>query len=136
MARATTNRNAARKSTHLMACAKTYYSEPLTLVQGDGAYVVDDEGRRYLDFFAGIAVLVVGHNHPKVRAAVHDQVDTLAHTSTLYLNEPMLDLAEKLVELAPPGLEKVFFGNSGTEPNEIGSGLARHFSKHKEFIAL
>jgi 4-aminobutyrate aminotransferase-like enzyme len=131
-----TSRGAARKAAYLMDCAKTYYPEPLTLVSGDGAYVTDDEGRRYLDFFAGIAVLVAGHNHPKVNAAVHDQVDKLVHTSTLYLNEPMLDLAEKLSELSPPGLDKVFIGNSGTEANELAAVLARHFTKHSEFIAL
>jgi 4-aminobutyrate aminotransferase / (S)-3-amino-2-methylpropionate transaminase / 5-aminovalerate transaminase len=130
------NRNAARKAAYLMDCAKTYYPEPLTLVSGDGAYVTDDEGRRYLDFFAGIAVLVAGHNHPKVKAAVHDQVDKIVHTSTLYLNEPMLDLAEKLSEISPPGLDKVFIGNSGTEANELAAVLARHFTKHSEFIAL
>ena len=131
-----TSRNAARKAAYLMDCAKTYYPEPITLVSGDGAYVTDDEGRRYLDFFAGIAVLVAGHNHAKVNAAVRDQVDKLVHTSTLYLNEPMLDLAEKLSELAPPGLDKVFFGNSGTEANELAAVLARHFTKRSEFIAL
>lgn len=136
MARVSTNRNAARKSAHLMACAKTYYSEPLTLVQGDGAYVVDDEGRRYLDFFAGIAVLVAGHNHPKVKAAVHDQVDKIVHTSTLYLNEPVLDLADKIAAMSPPGLDKVFVGNSGTEANELAAVLARHFTKRSEFISL
>jgi len=131
-----TSRNAARKSAYLMDCAKTYYPEPITLVSGEGAYVTDDEGRRYLDFFAGIAVLVAGHNHPKVNAAVHDQLDRIVHTSTLYLNEPVLDLAEKLSELAPPGLDKVFIGNSGTEANELAAVLARHFTKHSEFIAL
>ena len=131
-----TSRNAARKAAYLMDCAKTYYPEPITLVSGDGAYVTDQEGRRYLDFFAGIAVLVAGHNHPKVNAAVHDQVDKIVHTSTLYLNEPMLDLAEKLSELSPPGLDKVFIGNSGTEANELAAVLARHFTKHSEFIAL
>ena len=65
-----TSRSAARKAAYLMDCAKTYYPEPISLVSGDGAYVIDDEGRRYLDFFAGIAVLVAGHNHPKVTAAV------------------------------------------------------------------
>ena len=119
-----------------MDCAKTYYPEPLTLVSGDGAYVTDDEGRQYLDFFAGIAVVVVGHNHPKVKAAVHDQLDKLVHTSTLYLNEPMLDLAEKLADASPAGLDKVFIGNSGTEANELAAVLARHFTKHSEFIAL
>ena len=131
-----TSRNAARKAAYLMDCAKTYYPEPLTLVSGDGAYVTDDEGRRYLDFFAGIAVLVAGHNHPKVNAAVRDQLGKIVHTSTLYLNEPMLDLAEKLSELSPPGLDKVFIGNSGTEANELAAVLARHFTKHSEFISL
>jgi 4-aminobutyrate aminotransferase / (S)-3-amino-2-methylpropionate transaminase / 5-aminovalerate transaminase len=130
------SRNAARKSAYLMDCAKTYYPEPITLVSGDGAYVTDDEGRRYLDFFAGIAVLVAGHNHPTVNAAVRDQVDKIVHTSTLYLNEPMLDLAQKLSELSPPGLDKVFIGNSGTEANELAAVLARHFTKRSEFIAL
>ena len=132
----TASRNAARKSAYLMDCAKTYYPEPLTLVSGDGAYVTDDEGRTYLDFFAGIAVLVAGHNHPKVKAALHDQVDKLVHTSTLYLNEPVLDLAEKLSDASPSGLDKVFIGNSGTEANELAAVLARHFTKHSEFIAL
>lgn len=131
-----TNRNAARKAAYLMDCARTYYPEPITLVSGDGAYVTDDEGHRYLDFFAGIAVLVAGHNHPKVNAAVRDQLDKIVHTSTLYLNEPVLDLAEKLSELSPPGLDKVFVGNSGTEANELAAVLARHFTKRSEFIAL
>ena len=129
-------RNAARKAAYLMDCAKTYYAEPLTLVSGDGAYVTDDQGRRYLDFFAGIAVLVAGHNHPKIKAVVHDQADKIVHTSTLYLNEPVLDLAEKLSEASPPGLDKVFVGNSGTEANELAAVLARHFTKRSEFIAL
>ncbi len=128
--------SAARKAAYLMDCAKTYYPEPLTLVSGDGAYVTDEDGRRYLDFFAGIAVLVAGHNHPKIAAAVHDQVDKIVHTSTLYLNEPMLDLAEKLSNASPPGLDKVFIGNSGTEANELAAVLARHFTKSSEFIAL
>ncbi|MBV8365199.1 MAG: aspartate aminotransferase family protein [Candidatus Eremiobacteraeota bacterium] len=132
----TTSRNAARKAAYLMDCATTYYPEPLTLVSGEGAYVTDEEGRRYLDFFAGIAVLVAGHNHPQVSAAVHDQAGKLVHTSTLYLNEPVLDLAEKLSELSPPGLDKVFVGNSGTEANELAAVLARHFTKRSEFIAL
>ena len=119
-----------------MACQRTYYPKPLTLVKGEGAYVTDDEGRTYLDFFAGIAVLVVGHGHPEVRAAVHEQVDKLTHTSTLYLNEPLLDLAEKVASSAPQGMDKVFFGNSGTEANELAAVLARHFTGRKDFISL
>ena len=136
MARQAITRNAARAGAVLMECQKTYYPEPLTLVRGEGAYVTDEDGRTYLDFFAGIAVLLLGHNHPRVNAAVHDQVDKIVHTSTLYLNEPMLDLAEKLVAMSPAGLDKVFFGNSGTEANEIAAVLARHFTGRREFVTL
>src|SRR5215472_16931413 len=101
------SRNAQRKAESLMDCQRTYYPEPLTLERGDGAYVTDAAGRSYLDFFAGIAVLLVGHGHPKVRAAIHDQVDKLEHTSTLYLNEPMLDLAERLAGVSPAQPAKV-----------------------------
>src|SRR3979490_1187913 len=97
MATVSSGRNAARKARYLRECQRTLYPEPLTLVSGRGAYVTDDAGRSYLDFFAGIAVLLVGHSHPKVNEAVHDQINTLTHTSTLYLTEPMLDLAERLV---------------------------------------
>src|ERR1022692_3005769 len=136
MATVSAGRNAARKARYLMECQRTYYRDPLTLVSGRGAYVTDDAGRKYLDFFAGIAVLLVGHSHPKVNAAVHEQIDALTHTSTLYLTEPMLDLAERIVESAPAGLDKVFFGNSGTEANEVAAALARHFTGAKDFIAL
>lgn len=136
MAKTPAKRNAQRKSDVMMDCQRTYYREPLTLVRGDGVYVTDDTGRQYLDFFAGIAVLLVGHSHPKVRAAMHAQIDTLTHTSTLYLNEPMLDLAERLVNLAPQRPAKVFFGNSGTEANELAAVLARHFKGSNEFVTL
>ncbi|HKW45303.1 MAG TPA: aspartate aminotransferase family protein, partial [Candidatus Eremiobacteraceae bacterium] len=136
MATVSEGRNASRKARYLMECQRTYYREPLTLVSGRGAYVTDDAGRNYLDFFAGIAVLLVGHSHPKVNAAVHEQIDALTHTSTLYLTEPMLDLAERIVESAPAGLDKVFFGNSGTEANEVAAVLARRFTGAKDFIAL
>jgi 4-aminobutyrate aminotransferase-like enzyme len=136
MATVSPGRNAARKARYLMDCQRTYYPDPLTLVSGSGAYVTDDAGRSYLDFFAGIAVLLVGHSHPAVNRAVHEQIDELTHTSTLYLNEPMLELAERIVESSPPGLDKVFFGNSGTEANEVAAALARHFTGSKQFITL
>ncbi|MBC5805586.1 MAG: aspartate aminotransferase family protein [Candidatus Eremiobacter antarcticus] len=119
-----------------MPCQRTYYPEPLTLVSGDGVYVTDDAGRRYLDFFAGIAVLIIGHGNPKVRAALHEQVDKIVHTSTLYLNEPVISLADRIAGLSPAGMDSVFFGNSGTEANELAGVLARHFTGRKDFLAL
>lgn len=136
MAKMTARTNAQRKSDAMMECQRTYYREPLTLVAGDGMHVTDDSGRQYLDFFAGIAVMLVGHGHPRVRAALHDQVDKLTHTSTLYLNEPMLDLAERLAAIAPNRPAKIFFGNSGTEANELAAVLARHFKHSNQFVTL
>ncbi|MGD9990512.1 MAG: acetylornithine transaminase [Pseudonocardia sp.] len=102
-----------------------YGTPPLALVRGSGAEVWDADGRRYLDLLGGIAVNALGHAHPAVVEAVTRQVSTLGHTSNLYVNEPALALAEKLVELlAVPGA-RVLFGNSGAEANEAAFKIAR-----------
>jgi acetylornithine aminotransferase len=103
-----------------------YGTPPLALQRGEGVRVWDVEGNEYLDFVAGIAVSSLGHAHPAVVAAVTDQVGRLAHTSNLYLHEPEVRLAERLVALL--GLPaKVFFANSGTEANECAIKLARKY---------
>jgi acetylornithine/N-succinyldiaminopimelate aminotransferase len=113
--------HAERWQTSLM---KNYGTPPLTLVRGEGAEVWDAEGRRYLDLVGGIAVNSLGHAHPAVVEAVNRQLTTLGHTSNLYITEPPLELAERLVELvgAPA---RVMFCNSGTEANEAAFKLAR-----------
>lgn len=101
-----------------------YGTPPLALERGAGVRVWDVEGREYLDFVGGIAVTSLGHAHPAVVAAVTAQVARLAHTSNLYLHEPGLRLAERLVALLGlPG--RVFFANSGAEANECALKLAR-----------
>jgi acetylornithine aminotransferase/acetylornithine/N-succinyldiaminopimelate aminotransferase len=102
---------------------KNYGRAPLTLVRGEGAHVWDDEGRRYLDFSAGIAVTAVGHSHPHWVAAVQRQAAELVHTSNLYRNPRQGELARRLVGRAGPG--RVFFCNSGTEANEALIKLSR-----------
>ncbi|MEU4546132.1 acetylornithine transaminase [Nonomuraea dietziae] len=105
-----------------------YGVPPLALARGKGSTVWDVEGRQYLDFVGGIAVDSLGHGHPALVEAVSRQVATLAHTSNLYLHEPEVLLAEKLLELLKRPA-KVFFANSGTEANECAYKLALKYGK-------
>ncbi len=105
------------------ALLPTYQRAPITIVAGEGCEVIDDRGRRYLDFLAGIAVCALGHAHPAIAAAVAEQARTLVHVSNLYHHEPAGTLARELV--ARSGLRGAFFCNSGTEANEAAIKLAR-----------
>ena len=100
-----------------------YARQPLTIVRGEGCWVWDDAGRRYLDLVAGIAVNVLGHAHPAVADALSQQARTLLTTSNLYYTVPQLELAEALVARTP--FDRAFFTNSGTESNEAAIKLAR-----------
>ncbi len=113
-----------------------YYAEPLVLVEGSGMRVEDADGRKYLDFFGGILTVSVGHCHPRVNAAVKEQVDTLGHVSTLYQTIPATRLAETLAEIAPGDLTKSFFTSSGTEADETGVMLAQVYTGRQEIVAL
>src|SRR5690554_5020758 len=96
------------------------------LVRGEGAYVWDADGRRYLDLLAGIAVNSLGHGHPTLTAAVSAQLGTLGHISNFFASPVQVALAERLLELvgAPTG-SRVFFANSGAEANEAALKMAR-----------
>jgi 4-aminobutyrate aminotransferase len=94
------------------------------------------DGKKYLDFFGGILVISVGHCHPRVTERICEQVRTLQHTSSLYPHANMVNLAEKLAQIAPGKLQKSFFTNSGTEANETAIMLARVYTDTQEVIAL
>lgn len=128
--------NAERAKRYFFAAQQTYYEEPLTLVDGNGSRVRDDEGNEYLDGFSGICTNTVGYGDTEPARAVADQVGKLVHVSTLYLTEPMLDLAEKIAEIAPEGLTKSFFSNSGSEANEMAALVARTSKKSVDLLAL
>jgi predicted acetylornithine/succinylornithine family transaminase len=100
-----------------------YRPAPVVLERGDGVWVQDLAGERYLDLVSGIAVSLLGHAHPELVAALQDQAAKLLHTSNLYLNGPSVQLAERLV--AHSFAERVFFCNSGAEANEAAIKLAR-----------
>jgi len=105
----------------------TFGPPKLVLAKGDGAYVWDVEGNRYLDLLGGIAVNALGHAHPALVEAVTQQLQTLGHVSNFFATEPQVTLAERLIELAglPEGGARVFFSNSGAEANEAAFKLTR-----------
>lgn len=120
----------------LFPSVANYYKEPLAIDRGEGYYVFDPEGNKYLDFFGGILTVSVGHCNPKVTAKIKEQVDKLQHVSTLYPTENIVTLAEKLAEITPGKLKKTFFTSSGTEADETAVFLARHYTGNQELVAL
>lgn len=120
----------------LFPAVATYYQEPLAIVKGEGEKVWDDQGNEYLDAFGGVLTVSVGHANPRVNKAWIDQVNTIAHTSTLYANGPQGDLAEKLAEITPGNLKKSFFTNSGTEADDTAILAAKIATGNNEVIAL
>ncbi len=105
----------------------TYTRFPLVLLKGDGAVVIDVEGKRYLDFVSGIAVNSLGHCDPRLVKGIQKQAEILIHVSNLYYNIPQIELAKKIV--AHSFADKVFFCNSGAEANEAAIKLARKWAK-------
>lgn len=113
-----------------MSALMNTYGQPTTLlVKGEGAYIWDDQGKRYLDALSGIAVCGLGHAHPKVTAAIQEQAATLVHCSNLYAIKRQRELGELITRLS--GMEKVFFSNSGAEANEAALKIARKYGNDK-----
>ena len=113
-----------------------YYDQPISLVDGDGRHVTDAEGNTYLDFFGGILVTMSGHRVPQVVEAIKAQADRLLHTSTLYLIEQQIELAEKIAGLSGIPDAKVFFTNSGTEANDTALMLATQYRGSNQVLAI
>jgi len=114
-----------------------YYREPLVVTRAKNQFVYDAAGRQYLDFFGGILTISVGHCNDRVNRAIHSQVDTLQHVSTVFATEPQAALARKIAALTPEGrLTKSFFTNSGTEANETAILAARCYTGSSEIVAL
>jgi alanine-glyoxylate transaminase/(R)-3-amino-2-methylpropionate-pyruvate transaminase len=116
----------------------TYYREPLLVVEGKMQYLWDERGKRYLDGFAGIVTVSVGHCHPYVVEKVREQVGKLQHTTTIYLHPTIGLFGKKLAEHMPAGsgLTVSYFTNSGSEANELAALMSREFTGRSEIIAL
>jgi alanine-glyoxylate transaminase/(R)-3-amino-2-methylpropionate-pyruvate transaminase len=114
----------------------TMFREPIMIVEGHMQWLFDDTGKRYLDMLAGIVTVSCGHCHPKVTAAIHDQVDRLQHATTIYLHPGMPAFAKKLASKMPEGLDVTYFVNSGSEANDLAIQIARTYTGNSDVIAL
>ncbi|ERM19237.1 aspartate aminotransferase family protein [Brevibacillus laterosporus] len=113
-----------KDETYLMS---TYKRLPIAIEKGEGNYLLDTEGKAYLDLFTGLAVSVLGHSHPKIVEALVEQGEKFLHISNIFLNKPAITLAEQLVTHTIPG--KVFFSNSGAEATEAAIKLVHKWAK-------
>ena len=120
----------------LFPAVATYYEEPVALVKGEGEYVWDDAGNRYLDCFGGVLTVSVGHANPTVNAAIIEQTNKIQHTSALYANENQSNLAEKLAAITPGNLKKSFFTSSGTEADDTAVFAAKLATGRHEIVVL
>lgn len=121
---------------YLFDAVKNFYKEPVVVESGKMFRVTDMDGNSYLDFFGGILTVSVGHANEEVNTAVKAQVERLTHISSLYPSIPVVELAEKLANLAPNKLEKVFFTASGTEADETAVMMAQLYTGNSELVAL
>lgn len=122
----TTNSKTVTRATHDKVILPVYTPAQFVPVKGKGSRIWDQQGREYIDFAGGIAVMALGHCHPALVAALKQQGETLWYTSNIFTNEPALRLASKLIDAT--FAERVFFVNSGAEANEAAFKLARHYA--------
>ncbi|HEY1122007.1 MAG TPA: aminotransferase class III-fold pyridoxal phosphate-dependent enzyme [Haloferula sp.] len=113
-----------------------YYKKPIAIVEGKRQYLFDDKGCRYLDGFGGIVTVSVGHCHPEVVAAANLQNETIAHTTTIYLNPNIALYAKELAAKMPGDLKVCYFVNSGSEANDLAMLMARAYTGNYDVIAL
>src|ERR1700757_2179308 len=121
---------------YLFPPISNYYSDPLVTDHASMQDVWDTEGKKYLDFFGGIVTVSVGHCNPRVTSKIKAQTDKLQHGSTVFPNEAIVAIAEKLAQITPGEISKTYFTNSGTEANETAIQLARVHTGNYEVVAL
>ncbi|CAK7343648.1 unnamed protein product [Dovyalis caffra] len=126
----------AKRQQYLSPSLFHLYSNPLNVVDGKMQYLFDENGRRYLDGFGGIATVCCGHCHPDVVDAIVKQINRIQHSTVLYLNHAIADFAEALASKMPGNLKVVFFTNSGTEANELALMIARLYTGSQDIISL
>ncbi|MBD0318308.1 MAG: aminotransferase class III-fold pyridoxal phosphate-dependent enzyme, partial [Thermoleophilia bacterium] len=109
---------------------------PFTVVRAQGAWIETTDGRRILDFTSGQICSTLGHNHPRITAAIRRALDEVVHLNSWMLSEPVLTLAERLAGLCPAPLERVMLVNTGSEANEVALKLAKMFTGRFEIAGL
>src|ERR1700759_1741052 len=114
----------------------TYFSDAVPMDHGQMQHVWDVEGKKYLDFFGGIVTISVGHCNPRVTGKIKAQIDKIQHASTVFPNEAVVTLAEKIAQITPGEITQSYFTNSGTEANETAVQVARMYTGNYEVVAL
>lgn len=125
-----------KKRQYLIPCVYHFYRRPPQLVRGSGIFVYDSDGKRYMDLYAGVSVHALGHCHPELVEEICQQVQMLQHSTTIYLTEPLVRLAEALAQVLPGALCRTFFCASGSEANEGAALLATLHTGRSEFLAF
>ncbi|UUU25997.1 aspartate aminotransferase family protein [Streptomyces sp. DSM 40750] len=113
-----------------------YYADPMEITHGEGRHVWDAQGNKYLDFFGGILTTMTAHALPEVSKAVSEQAGRIIHSSTLYLNRPMVELAERIAQMSGIPDARVFFTTSGTEANDTALMLATTYRQSNQILAM
>src|SRR5947209_5643078 len=121
---------------YLFPSITNYFAEPLVTDHASMQFLWDSDGNKYLDFFGGIVTISVGHTNPRVTSKVKAQIDKLQHASTLFPNEAIVAIAEKIAQITPGEISQSFFSNSGTEANETAVQIARMHTGNYEVVAL
>jgi alanine-glyoxylate transaminase/(R)-3-amino-2-methylpropionate-pyruvate transaminase len=124
------------RDTYMNPAMFKYYKKPLMLVEGKQQYLFDENGRRYLDGFAGIVTVSVGHCHPYVTQKAKDQLDLLQHSTTIYLNNQVAEYSKALADKMPGNLKVCYFVNSGSEANDLALLMARLHTGNYDILAL
>ena len=126
----------AKRKEYLFPATTSFYQNPPQIVSGSMQYLFDENGKKYVDFYAGVSVLNCGHCNAEILKDSLEQLSQLQHTSTIYLTQPIADLAEKLAEVLPGDLKRTFFCVTGSEANEGAMTLARLHTKRSGYISL
>lgn len=126
----------AKRKEYFFPATSFFYKNPPQIIGGSMQYIFDHEDKRYVDFYAGVSVLNCGHSNSEILKDTIEQLSKVQHTTTLYLTQPMVELAQKLSEILPGDIKRTFFCVTGSEANEGAMALARLYTKKNGFIAL
>jgi 4-aminobutyrate aminotransferase-like enzyme len=125
-----------KRQQYFFPATSSFYKEPPQIVGGYMQYLFDHNNKKYTDFFAGVSVLNCGHSNPEILKDTISQLSKMQHTTTLYLTQPIVELAERLAEILPGNISRTFFCVTGSEANEGAMALARLYTKKNGYIAL
>jgi 4-aminobutyrate aminotransferase-like enzyme len=126
----------AKRKEYFFPATSCFYKSPPQITEGFMQYLFDHTNKKYVDFYAGVSVMNCGHSNPDIIKDTIEQLSKVQHTTTLYLTQPMVQLAERLAEILPGDIKRTFFCVTGSEANEGAMALARLHTKKTGFIAL